>query len=284
VDGPTILLIHGSGVSARCWINQLGGLAGALSVLAVDLPGHGESDPSDAASVEEYARAVGDALDALGTGPVIAAGHSLGGAVAIALAAGRPAAVRGLVLLASCEKMPHTDGTGERVLAALPGPLRKLAFFSMAKKILFAPGAPAHAVTLGMEELRSCRPETMLKDMRAAKAMDLGEAAARLDVPTLLLCGSRDKLTPPALSARLSELIPLSRLRIIEGAGHMLPLEEADRVNQELLQFAGALGAPAVVAAAVEAPPDRSLAQRVRDRAYRIRGHVLSAFRFRRSA
>ena len=86
------------------------------------------------------------------------------------------------------------------------------------------------------------------------------------------------------LSARLSELIPLSRLRIIEGAGHMLPLEEADRVNQELLQFAGALGAPAVVAAAVEAPPDRSLAQRVRDRAYRIRGHVLSAFRFRRGA
>jgi pimeloyl-ACP methyl ester carboxylesterase len=159
-----------------------------------------------------------------------------------------------------------------------------MVFFSMAKRVLFAPGAPADAVSLGMDDLRSCRPETMLKDMRAAKAMDLGEAAARLDVPTLILCGSRDKLTPPALSARLSELIPLSRLRIIEGAGHMLPLEEADRVNQELLQFAGALGAPAVVAAAVEAPPDRSLAQRVRDRAYRIRGHVLSAFRFRRSA
>lgn len=271
-------------MSAGCWIYQLRDVGNALSVLAVDLPGHGESDASDAASVEEYARAVGDALDALGTGPVVAAGHSLGGAVAIALAARRPDAVRGLILLSSCEKMPDSDGAAERLLAALPGPLRRMVFFSMAKKVLFAPGAPAGAVTLGMDELRSCRPETMLKDMRAARAMDLAEPAARLDVPTLILCGSRDKLTPPALSARLSALIPRSRLRIIEDAGHMLPLECPDRVNQEILQFAGALGAPSVAVAAVETSQERSLTQRVRDWAYRIRGHVLSALRFRRSA
>jgi pimeloyl-ACP methyl ester carboxylesterase len=271
-------------VSARCWINQLGGLAGALSLLAVDLPGHGDSDPSDAASVEEFAVVVGAVLDALGTGPVIAAGHSLGGAVAIALAARRPDAVRGLILLSSCEKIPPSDGAAERLLAALPGPLRRMVFFSMARKVLFAPEAPAGAVSLGMEELRSCRPETMLKDMRAAKAMDLAEPAARLDVPTLILCGSRDKLTPPALSERLSGLIPRSRLRIIEGAGHMLPLECPDRVNQEILEFAGALGAPPVTVATVEAPREPSLAQRVRHRAHRIAAHALSALRFRRSA
>jgi pyruvate dehydrogenase E2 component (dihydrolipoamide acetyltransferase) len=45
--GPTILLIHGSGVSARCWTNQLRGLGGTLPALAIDLPGHGESDPSE---------------------------------------------------------------------------------------------------------------------------------------------------------------------------------------------------------------------------------------------
>lgn len=270
-------------MSARCWTNQLSGVGGTLPVLAVDLPGHGESDPSDAASVEEYAEVLGDALDALGTGPVVAAGHSLGGAVAIALAARRPGAVRGLVLLSSCEKLPHSDGAAERLLAALPGPLRRIVFFSMAKKVLFASEAPAHAVSLGMEELRSCRPDTILKDMRAAKAMDLAETAARLDVPTLIVCGSRDKLTPPALSERLSGLIPRSRLRIIEGAGHMLPLECPDRVNQEILQFAGALGAPSVAATAVEAPRERSLAQRVRDRAHRLGAQLLSALRFRRS-
>ena len=103
-------------------------------------------------------------------------------------------------------------------------------------------------------------------------------------MPTVILCGSRDKLTPPALSARLSGLIPRSRLRIIEGAGHMLPLECPDRVTQEILEFAGALGAPPVTVAAVEAAQEGPLAQRVRDRAHRIAAHVLSALRFRRSA
>jgi len=280
--GPTMLLIHGSGVSARCWINQLRRLGDALPVLAIDLPGHGESDPSEAASVEEYARAVEGALDALGNGPVIAAGHSLGGAVAIALADRRPDAVRGLVLLASCAKIPHTDSVGERILAALPGPLRKIVFFSLAKKLLFAPGAPARAVSLSLQELRACRPETILKDVRAAKAMDLTDRAARLVVPTLILCGSRDKLTPPALSERLSGLIARSRLRIIEGAGHMLPLESPDRVNEEMLQFAFALGVPAATVAAVEVPRARSLARRVLDRAHGFGGRLLSALRIRR--
>ena len=280
--GQTILLIHGSGVSARYWVNQLRELGGVLRVLAVDLPGHRESDPNEAASVEEYAQAVASALDALRTGPVLTAGHSLGGAVAIALAARRPDAVRGLVLLSSCAQMPKTDGAGERFLAALPGPLRKLFFFSMARKILFAPGAPAQAVSLGMYELRACRPETILKDVRAAKNMDLTEPAARLDVPTLILCGSRNTLTPPALSERLASLIARSRLRIIEGAGHMLLLEVSASVNQEILAFAGAVAVPAVAVPAVGDRRAHLLAQRVFEWVHRTGGQVLSALRTHR--
>jgi pimeloyl-ACP methyl ester carboxylesterase len=263
--GQTILLIHGSGVSARYWVNQLRGLGGAVRVLAIDLPGHGESDPTDAASIEAYSDAVTGALDALGTGPVIAAGHSLGGAIVIALAARRPDAVTGLVLLSACVKIPHTDGSGERWLAALPGPLRKIVFFSMAKKLLFGAGAPAQAVSLGMQELRTCRPETILKDVAAAKAMDLTEQAARLDLPTLILCGSRDRLTPPALSERLGELIAGARLRIIEGAGHMLLLEVPERVNQEVLEFAGAAVARPDAARAAQRRRGRSLLRRLLD-------------------
>ena len=63
-SGPTILLIHGSGVSARSWVNQLRGLAGAVRVVAIDLPGHGESDPMRHASVEQYGGIVANFLDA----------------------------------------------------------------------------------------------------------------------------------------------------------------------------------------------------------------------------
>ncbi len=277
--GQTILLIHGSGVSARYWVNQLRGLAGLLRVLAIDLPGHGDSDSSEAASIEGYAQAVASVLDTLATGPVITVGHSLGGAIAIALAIQRPDAVTGLVLLSSCTKTPQPDSVGERFLAYLPGPLRKIVFFSMAKKILFAPGAPSQAVSLGMHELRSCRAETILKDVRAAKAMDLTEQAPSLDVPTLILCGSRDRLTPPALSERLGELIPRSQLRIIEGAGHMLLLEVPERVNQEILKFVGAVAVLSDVVVTAELLGGRSLVQRVLDWAGGIGGQLLAAVR-----
>jgi pimeloyl-ACP methyl ester carboxylesterase len=280
---PTILLIHGSGVSARYWINQLRGLGGALRVVAIDLPGHGESDPMQQGSVAEYGKVLANFLDALGTGPVIAAGHSLGGAIAIALAVRRPDAVRGLVLLSSCAKLPRGDGLGERFLAYLPGSLRKILFFSMAKKILFAPGTPGGAVSLGMQELRSCRPETILKDVQAAKTIDLSEQATRLDVPTLILCGSRDRLTPPALAERLSELIRGSRLRIIDGAGHMLLLEVPECVNQEILNFVASIVALADVPSfpAVEDRPRRSLVRRLLDWACGIGQGLMSEMRAR---
>src|SRR5438132_6270989 len=118
---PTILLIHGSGVSARYWDNQLQRLAGALRVVAIALPGHGASEPmppTQRVSVEAYGEVVASFLDALGAGPVIVAGHSLGGAIAIALAARRPDAVSALLLLSSCAKLPPADGPGERFLAA----------------------------------------------------------------------------------------------------------------------------------------------------------------------
>jgi pimeloyl-ACP methyl ester carboxylesterase len=111
----------------------------------------------------------------------------------------------------------------------------------MAQHVLFAPGAPAHVVSLGMQELRSCRTETIMDDLEAARAMDLTSEAMALEVPTLVVCGNRDRLTPPALSEHLSALIPRSRLRIVEGAGHMLLLEVPDRVNQDVLSFAESL-------------------------------------------
>lgn len=94
--------------------------------------------------------------------------------------------------------------------------------------------------------------------------MDMTEPARRLDVPTLVLCGSRDRLTPPALSAQLGELIPRSRLRTIEGAGHMLLLEVPERVNREMLSFAGSvLALPSL--AVGEDRPRRSRARRLLD-------------------
>src|SRR5262245_25615640 len=270
------LLIHGSGMSARSWVSQLEALSTRMRVIAVDLPGHGESSPPPGSSIEDYAAAVADFTVALGCGPVVVVGHSLGGSIALALAARQPALVRGLVLIASCVRPPLVDSVGDRLVALLPGPLRRVLFFSMAKKVLFAPGASADAIASGMQDLRACRPQTILADVRAARAMDLTARAAALDVPTLVLAGSRDRLTTPALAAELSALIRSARLRIADGAGHMLPLEAAGWVNGEILAFVDSLAAPRP---APRAPGkrQRSLLRRVLDRL------ETAAERFRRS-
>lgn len=121
--GPTagtILLIHGTGVSARAWLHQLRGLGASLRVLAVDLPGHDESDPIAEPTVEGYAEGAHELLGVLGTGPVFVAGHSLGGAVAQALAARHPEAVRALVLVSTCAKLPESERPA-RLSWYLPG-------------------------------------------------------------------------------------------------------------------------------------------------------------------
>ena len=263
-------------MSARSWTRQLEALPDRMRIIAVDLPGHGESSVPPGSSIDDYAAAVADFTSALGCGPVVVVGHSLGGSIAIALAAHQPALVRGLVLIASCVKLPLVDSVGERLFAFLPGPLRRVLFFSMAKKVLFAPGASADAIASGMKDLRACRPETLLADVRAARAMDLTAQAAALDVPTLVLAGSRDRLTTPTLAAELSALIRSARLRIAEGAGHMLPLEAAEWVNREIVAFVDSLAAPP--------PATRAPGQRERSLLCRVLGRLeTAAERFRRS-
>lgn len=240
----TVLLIHGAGVSARSWIHQLQGLAGTLRVLALDLPGHGESAPIWKPSVEGFADTAHRLLEALGTGPVWVAGHSLGGAVALALAARHPERVKGLVLISSGARLPESTAPLQRLIwQLLPTPVRKFLFLLTVQKILFAPGAPPQAVVLGMEEIQGCRRETLMTDTMVARAMRLEETARSLRVPTLILCGSLDRLTPPGLSEQLEALIPGAQLDIIEGAGHMLPLERPDQLNQKVVNFV-ACGAP----------------------------------------
>jgi pimeloyl-ACP methyl ester carboxylesterase len=253
--GPLILLIHGSGVNARYWVEQIRGLTGAR-VLAIDLPGHGDSDDDTAArSVEQYADVAAGFIDALGVSPVIAVGHSLGGAVALALAARRPAAVRGLVLLSTCARLPSTGHSAQWLLPFLPGSFRKMLFFMTAQAFLFAPSASAGAVGFGMQELRACRPETLASDIAISRSMDLTARARALRVPTLVLCGSRDQITPPALSRELHGLIAGSRLSVIEGAGHMVLMEAPGLVNGEIQSFADGIALPLRVPARVPHRP-----------------------------
>jgi pimeloyl-ACP methyl ester carboxylesterase len=232
-----ILLIHGAGMSACSWSNQLRGLAPGVRVVAIDLPGHGASDANQDAGLEDYAAAASKLIDALGVGPVFVAGHSLGGAVALTLAARRPDQVKALILVSTCAKLSKYSAAMDMLLGYVPQTLRSMVFFSTARSTLFSLGASNRAIQQGLKDLRSCPPETIRRDIAAAKAMDLEAVAQKVRVPTLILCGTADVLTPVATSHRLAALIPDSRIHLVNGAGHMLPLEAPERVEREIVEF-----------------------------------------------
>jgi len=236
---PSVVLVHGSGMNARYWVEQLRGLGGA--VIAIDLPGHGESDGPASTTLDHDVDLVAAFVDQVSEGPVIAVGHSLDGAIVLALAARHPAAVCGVVLVASCARLRGSETPGRWLLPFVPGALRKEIVFSAAKRLLFAPAAATAAVRFGMQELRACRPETLARDVALARCMDLTATARRLRVPALILCGTRDELTPPSLSRELHALIAGSQLTLIEGAGHMVNIEAPATVNEEIDRFARSL-------------------------------------------
>jgi len=252
----TLLLIHGAGVSARTWVHQLRGLADVVRPIAIDLPGRRESDAIADPTLATYAEMTYQALRRLHAGPAFVAGHSLGGAVAQVLAELHPEIVKGLVLISTCAKIPRVDGT-TRALAAVPWPFRRAVLQWAARRTLLAPCASSDAIRLTLDEIRECRVSTIQSDVALGRAIDVEDAARRLRAPTLILCGGRDELTPPALSQQLGALIAGSRVEIVPSAGHMLPLEAPEVVNRAIVDFVRPLASEAAPPAVAPAPSRR---------------------------
>ena len=100
----------------------------------------------------------------------------------------------------------------------------------------------ASHVELTRELLASCPADTSQEALAPLFGFDLTADLPRITQPTLVVCGSRDLITPPAESRRIHELIAGSRLEILEDAGHMLMLERTEEVDALILDFAREVG------------------------------------------
>ncbi|MBI4011500.1 MAG: alpha/beta hydrolase [Candidatus Rokubacteria bacterium] len=233
--GQPLVLLHGAGGRAEAWTPQLAGLADVARVVAVDLPGHGETGGRGCRSIDEYAAWVLGLLDALGLDRVVLGGHSMGGGIAQTLALGRPDRLRGLVLV----------GTGAR-LRVLP---RILELFregspagpELVASLAYSPRTPPGSVVEAERALRETATLVTLGDFMACDRFDLMTRLHDVEVPTLVLGGQDDRLTPPKYAAFLAGAIPGARLVEIEAAGHFAQLEQPDAVNGAIRDFLTAL-------------------------------------------
>jgi pimeloyl-ACP methyl ester carboxylesterase len=227
---PALVLIHGAGGSHLHWPPQLRRLDGA-TVYALDLPGHGRSDSPGHDNIPDYVTAVIRFLDAVQINQAVLMGHSMGGAIAQMSGLTYPERVAGLVLV----------GTGARLRVA-PAILEGIredpeTAFDLVTRYAWALGAPKDLVQLGRETLAETPPEVIYGDYAACDRFDIMDRLDEIRVPALVIAGTADRLTPQKYGVYLADRLPDAQLVTIEGGGHMMMLEQPDRVAGAVAEF-----------------------------------------------
>jgi pimeloyl-ACP methyl ester carboxylesterase len=228
MDTP-LVFIHGSGDSGRIWRLQIEHF-GRKNAFAIDLPGHGERvDTLPAqATMEDYAQAVREIVrDELRLERPVIVGHSLGGGIALMVGLEYGEELGGLILI----------GTGAR-LRVHPTLLREAQEApDLARSHIVEMGViPEHLPTI-LEQVRT-KPEMLYRDLMACDRFDIIQRLHEITVPTMIICGNEDQLTPPRYSDFLLEHLTGiehgASLYIFPDAGHYVMREQPEMVNHAI--------------------------------------------------
>jgi pimeloyl-ACP methyl ester carboxylesterase len=248
--GAPVVLLHGFPLDRRMWREQRAALA-SYRLYLPDLRGHGESDGSPPPySMTSFAEDLRRELDHLALDRIVLGGLSMGGYIALAFAARYPERLRALVLL---DTHPKAD----------PPAVRRARADQVARVRMSGPEAVVDELTTRLLGGRPPDAEVTPDVVALTREMILGTSrdgivgalegmAARPDstpilttisCPTLVVVGSADTVTPPAMAREMAAAIPRAALVEIPGAGHLSPLERPALVNAALARFLAGVAA-----------------------------------------
>jgi pimeloyl-ACP methyl ester carboxylesterase len=242
--GLPVVLVHGFPLDHRMWAAQIDGLSKRCRVIAPDLRGFGQSDATNGAvSMEQMANDVAGLLDALGVHePVVLAGLSMGGYVAMAFQKKHPQRLRGLVLCdtrAAADSPEAAQGrrqTAEKVLAEGTAVLAE----SMIPKLLSPRtlhGRPEIANGLREVILATCPRGAAAAARGMAERPDSTPGLSAIGCPSLVLVGTEDAISTVQEMQSIAEKIPGAKFVTIEHAGHMSPVEQPAEVTAAIAAF-----------------------------------------------
>jgi pimeloyl-ACP methyl ester carboxylesterase len=238
-QGEPLVLLHGVGTSRVVWRRALPHLGERREAIALDLPGFGESAPAGPGfDLDRVAGAVAGAAEEAAGGGFDLLGHSLGGAVALTLAAARPELVRRLLLCAPAGLSPRSEPVSRLagVLAAPALRLRRtvgepLASIPLARRLMLA-GAIADGARLSPADARTMlnasRGATRIGEaVSAAASADLGAVLESITPPVGLLWGERDRIVSARTIPELRSAAAMP-LETITDTGHVPQFERPD--------------------------------------------------------
>ncbi len=230
-----ILLLHGSGADYSHWPAELTALS-ACNIHYLDLPGHGQSTGTGCDSVAAYADAVTGYIAARGLQRVILFGHSLGSAIVQALALRQPAWLEAIVLVGAGARLKVVPALLEQLETDFPAAVESLC------GNLFGPQAPAQLVEAERRRLLSVDWRLIRADLIACDQFDVMQRLGEIAVPTLVVTGAADRMTPVKYGQFLKDNIPGACLVVIPDAGHMVARERPAAFVQAVAGFVAAPG------------------------------------------
>jgi pimeloyl-ACP methyl ester carboxylesterase len=263
-DAPPVVLIHGWTCTNQFWKHQIRALRDDFHVIAYDQRGHGRSAPAadDDYGIEAFADDLAAVLEQVvpeGRRPVVA-GHSLGGMTIVAWAGRHADHVAARICGAALVNTGMGDLITESLVVRTPAGLNGIkqvigrAALSASAPMPKGPtplttraigyavlGPDASPATVAFTEqlVLEARRDARAGVGRTISRLDLFESIASLTVPTAVIYGERDRLTPPPNSRRLAESLPdLVELAEVPGSGHMSPLEAPDAVTSRIRALA----------------------------------------------
>lgn len=260
--GVPVLLLHGFPLDHRMWRRQAP-LAERLRLVVPDQRGFGGSTGAGPTSIAELADDAAAVVEAVGgSQPAVICGLSMGGYVAQHVAARHPERVAALILVDTRLEADTPEARAARDdLASRVGRVgQRIVADAMVPRLLAASTAADPGRVEIERELRAMIHDQPIATIQAALAAlggrpDMTEAMRHVAVPTLLVVGAEDAITPPACLEAAERIMPQARLLVVPRAGHMVPLEAAGVFNPAVEAFLGGLG---LVGRAVDPSPQPS--------------------------
>jgi 3-oxoadipate enol-lactonase len=243
-DGPALVFINALGTDFRVWDDVAEILAPEFRIVTYDKRGHGlsESGP-DKSEMADYAGDVAALLETLGVGRATIVGLSIGGVIAQEFYRQHPDRVAALVLCGTAAKIGTDEAWDRRIAEVDRGGVDSIADAVLKGWFTADFRARRSAEFAGVRAMLARTPARgYLAACNALKRADLRPYAGRIEAPTLCLVGDEDGSTPVALVRETAALIPASRFEVIQGAGHLINVEQPQAVAGLIAEHAKQAG------------------------------------------
>lgn len=227
----SIVFLHGSGGTNILWQHQVEALSDKINTIAVNLPGHGNSDGNGMDRIEDYAKNVSTFIKSIDVSSLFICGLSIGGAIVLQMLIDEPEKYKGGIIVNSGAKLKVMPLIFEMIDKDYQGFVNSMYTFGVSPKT-----NPAKIKVL-VDSMAVCPPYVTRSDFIACNTFDVMDQLNKINTPVLVITASDDQVTPIKYGQFLAAHIKNATLSNIKDAGHLSPVEKPEEVGRTIHDF-----------------------------------------------